>query len=292
MEKLTISGYSTALFSTWFLVSELGVLFDCGDGVTASLLQKTGKVKHTFISHSDRDHLGGLLRFCELNARSSLQIHYPKDCGSFPALASFSEKFDPSKENPKWIPLEDRQEITIRNDMVVRCQENSHIVDKGDQLKSLSYFVERVSRKLRPEFVGLSGDEISRIRKSKGDDAITEQSRKTILAYSGDTPIELDGRWDDAESLIHEATFLTADEIDPDNNRRNKHCSLEQILEVVATSRIKRLILSHFSSRYDEDQIVEAVKSNCHRLGITIPVYCLLPGRVEMNILANQPVNT
>ena len=94
--KLTISGYSTALFSTWYFVEELGLLFDCGDGVVSNLLQKSRKTDNIFITHADRDHLTGLLQFNQLNARAGFPvIHYPKDCGSFPALEEFSKKFDP-----------------------------------------------------------------------------------------------------------------------------------------------------------------------------------------------------
>lgn len=93
--KLTISGYSTALFFTWYFIEELGLLFDAGDGVATGLLQKSKKIKHAFISHADRDHIMGLLQLNQLNARDGFPvIHYPKDCGSFPALKDFSKKFD------------------------------------------------------------------------------------------------------------------------------------------------------------------------------------------------------
>ena len=58
--QLTITGYSTALFSTWYFVEEWGVLFDAGDGLISALLQKSRKIDHVFISHADRDHLTGL----------------------------------------------------------------------------------------------------------------------------------------------------------------------------------------------------------------------------------------
>ncbi len=93
-----ITGYSTALFSTWYFWEDAGVLFDCGDGVASGLLQKARKIKHVFISHADRDHLAGLLQFNQLNARPGLKIYFPKDCGSFPALAEFSKHFDPHTE--------------------------------------------------------------------------------------------------------------------------------------------------------------------------------------------------
>ncbi|MFT6399748.1 MAG: ribonuclease Z [Bradymonadia bacterium] len=44
MNPLTITAYSTALYSTWIFVDELGILFDCGDGAAAGLLQKGRKV--------------------------------------------------------------------------------------------------------------------------------------------------------------------------------------------------------------------------------------------------------
>src|ERR1700754_3773644 len=93
--QLTITGYSTALFATWYFVEEWGVLFDAGDGIISALLQKSRKVDHVFISHADRDHLTGLLQFNQLNARPGFPVmHYPKDAGSFPVLEEFSKRFD------------------------------------------------------------------------------------------------------------------------------------------------------------------------------------------------------
>ena len=85
--KLKITGYSTALFSTWYFIEELGLLLDAGDGVTSSLLQKARKIENVFISHADRDHLTGLLQLNQLNAREGFpKIFYPFNCGSFPAI--------------------------------------------------------------------------------------------------------------------------------------------------------------------------------------------------------------
>ena len=283
--QLTITGYSTALFSTWYFVSEFGILFDCGDGASSGLLQKSRKVKHVFISHADRDHLAGLLQFNQLNARPELKIYFPKDCGSFPALAEFSAKFDPQVSGIQWVPIEAGAEISIRSDLIVRAVENRHVPTDGTITKSLSYFVETVSRKLKPEFAELSGAEIATARKQHGNSHITDQSRATKLVYSGDTPIETDGRYNDAETLIHEATFLTESEIDPDNPRRNKHSSLDQVMAIVAGSNIQQLILGHFSSRYSDEQISEAVAERIAHHGIKIPVHIVYPSTIARDIL-------
>ena len=252
--NLTITGYSTALFSTWYFVREYGILFDCGDGATTALMQKSRRIKHVFVSHADRDHLAGLLQFNQLNGRDELTIYYPKDCGSFPALAEFTSRFDPHTTGTRWVPLDRDQEVRIRQDVIVRAVENSHVKTANDQVKSLSYFVDSVARKLKPEFVGLPGSEIGALRKERGNDAITHEVRTTPLAFSADTPIELDGRYNTVQTLIHEATFLTEAEIEPDNPKRNKHSSLDQVMRMVAGSNIQRLILGHFSSRYDNEE--------------------------------------
>ena len=288
LQKLTITGFSTALFSTWYFIDELSLLFDCGDGTCAGLLQKARKVKHVFISHADRDHVAGLLQFSQLNSRPGLKIYYPRDSGSFPALQEFAAKFDPHVSGAEWIPVTAGQEIEIRNDTVVRAVENSHIKTDERETKSLSYFVENQIRKLKPELKDKTGAEIAQLRKDLGDDAISTSSRSSIIAYSADTPIELDGRYNDVETLIHEATFLRADELDPNNPRRNKHSSLDQVLKMVTDSNIKRLILGHFSSRYDNDEIDAAIKSGCQNFGITIPVYRVLPGLKVVDVLSGE----
>ena len=291
LQKLTITGFSTALFSTWYFVDELSLLFDCGDGACAGLLQKSRKVKHVFISHADRDHVAGLLQFSQLNSRPGLKIYYPRDSGSFPALEQFTGKFDPQVSGAEWIPMVGDQEIEIRNDLVVRTLENSHIKTDGRQVKSLSFFVENRVKKLKPELKEKTGSQIAQLRKDLGEDAISTTNSSSVIAYSADTPIETDGRYNDVETLIHEATFLRDDEIESDNPRRNKHSSLDQVLAMVAGSNIQRLILGHFSSRYDNDKIDAAIERGCQKYKIDIPVYRVLPGWKVVNVLGTQNLN-
>src|SRR5919202_6633651 len=97
--QLTISGYSTALFSTWYFVEELGLLFDAGDGIVSNLLQKSRKIKYAFITHADRDHLTGLLQLNQLNARPTFpKILFPKDSKSIAVFEKFSKAFDSQVE--------------------------------------------------------------------------------------------------------------------------------------------------------------------------------------------------
>lgn len=291
--QLTITGYSTALFSTWFFIDELGILLDAGDGVMSGLLQKSRKVKHAFISHADRDHLTGLFQFNQLNARDGLPIiRYPKDCGSFPALAEFTSRFDPHVGGVVWEPIVDQQIIELRKDLVVKAIRNNHVEAPLGTHKSLSYQIFERKRKLKPEFQKLSGNEIKKLREDKGDEFITEDILINVLNYSGDTPVDDCSRWDKSNVLIHEATFLTGYNDAKVETHGNKHSYLEDVMKMVSEIEVEKLILSHFSSRYEAEEIDKRILKLCKEFKIKIPVYRILPGLISRDILAQNPLNS
>lgn len=277
-QPISITAFSTALFSTWIYIEPYGLLFDCGDGVTSALLQRARKVQYAFISHPDRDHLAGLLQFHQLNGREGLTICYPKDSGSFQALAKFTASFDPHINGTCWKPLASGDFVKIKNDLCVRTIANRHV--ESELTKSLSYIVERSKKKLRSEFSDLIGNEIARKRQELGDEALFETVTEREIIYSGDTPVENDGRYSNARVLIHESTFLRREELGQGNTERNHHSSLDAVMEMVAESNVEYLILGHFSSRYSDAEIDNAISVEKARCGINIPIAVIYPGRV------------
>lgn len=290
----TLTGASTALFSSWYFIEELNLLLDAGDGVVSNLLQKSQKIKHAFVSHPDRDHLAGLLALRQLNARAGgyPRIYYPKDSGSFPALRDFSEKFSPDRPITDWQPLDQGNEISIRPDVVVRAIRNEHIEVAPDVIKSLSYDIQLLRRKLKPELQGQSPEQLKALRQAHGNDFITTEQRVSLLSYSGDTPVVPAAieRWQHSHTLIHEATFLDLEGIT--NRKKHLHSSLDQVLEMVTQTQIKRLVLGHFSTRYSPTQIDAAILKRCQYYNIRIPVYRLLPGQVHRDLWTEAPINT
>lgn len=290
--QLTITGYSTALFATWYFVDELGLLLDAGEGLTAHLLQKSRKVSHVFISHADRDHLTGLFQFNQLNAREGLPIiHYPKDSGSFPALEQFTKHFDPHVAGTVWKPVMEGNRIVVKDDIEVEPVRNGHVPVVAGITKSLSYKVVQVRSKLRPEFTSLPGKEIRKIIQERGKEQTTMEVRTTLLGYSADTPVEDLERWDHCRTLIHEATFLGGPEDSRIQTHGNKHSSLEEVMEMVSGLQVEQLILGHFSARYSPEQIDQKILSLCEKYAISIPVHRLLPGEAVKDILKQKPVN-
>jgi ribonuclease Z len=290
--KLTITGYSTALFSTWYFIEELGILFDAGDGLTSSLLQKGRKIESVFISHADRDHLTGILQFNQLNARPGYpKIFFPVHCGSFPALEEFSKKFDPHVKGTIWNTIKENEHIRVKEGIYVQAIRNNHVETGQDITKSLGYQVYQAKSKLKPEFLNLPQDMIRQLIEENGKENMTEQVRTNILTYSGDTPVDEFEKWNNTEILIHEATFIDQKEQTNLNPHGNKHSNLEEVLRMSTHLNLGTLILGHFSTRYSKEEIDQKIKLLCKEFKVKIPVFRILPGQVHRNILSEDPLN-
>ena len=164
----------------------MGILFDAGDGVSSGLLQKARKIKHVFISHADRDHLTGLIQLNQLNARDGFPvIYFPKDCGSFPAMETFTKNFDPHVAGTNWQAIVSGSEFQIKNDILVESVRNEHVPAASNISKSLGYKVHQTKRKLKPEFLKLSGNEIRDIIEKHGKEYTTEVVKTNILSFFG-----------------------------------------------------------------------------------------------------------
>lgn len=290
---LTITGYSTALFSTWYFIEELRLLFDAGDGVSATLLQKSRKIDHVFLSHADRDHVTGLLRLNELNARDGFPIvHFPADSGSIRVLEAFSKQFDSRVQKTVWEGVDADEHVQIRKDLFVQSFRNNHVVRaQPHEVKSVGYQVYELKNKLKPDLLTLSGEALRQLADEIGRENLTDTIRTNILGYSGDTPAENFDRWNNTKILIHEATFLTNAEWATLEPNRNQHSTLEDVLRAVADLTIETLILGHFSSRYSHQEIDEAIRRFCNQFHVTIPVHRLLPGQTHWDILRGDPIN-
>ena len=292
--NLQLSGHSTALYSTFWFLEPLGVMFDCGDGAAAFLQQKGRKVKYIFCSHPDRDHLAGLLQFIQVNSRAGAPtIVYPKGSGSFPALRDFSEKFDPHKAGYcDWIGAGSETAIEIKPNWEVQCYANKHLPHHdGDAAdKSLSYSLVNHRRKLKLEFINLSGPEIGELCQTKGREHIYETVTETALTYTADTPLEPAKFWRDPKILIHEATFLDH-ETASSRNQETRHSVLSDVIKMASEMpSLEKLVLGHFSCRYHKERIRETIVRTAKDCDLKIPIYAVCPGESVWKLFSEKPV--
>ena len=53
-----LTGYSKAMYSTWFYYKPARLLFDAGEGVASALGNFIFGIERIFISHGHHDHIG------------------------------------------------------------------------------------------------------------------------------------------------------------------------------------------------------------------------------------------
>jgi len=190
-----------------------------------------------------------------------------------------------------WAPVTHGDEISIAKDLLVKPLRNGHVPADQHIIKSLGYMVVQTRKKLRPEFAHLSGQELRQLAEQQGRDSFSMEVRENLLGYSGDTPVEDGAKWDNTKILIHEATFLDNGEPVKTRDYGNKHSTLEEVMEMVSSIHIEQLILGHFSSRYSPEDIDRAIRDQCEKYAINIPVRRLLPGVAEHDLLNQPPLN-
>ena len=291
MMKLEISGHSTAMYSTFWFIEPLGILFDCGDGAASFLGQRGRKVKHVICSHPDRDHLGGLFQFLQLNChKGGPTVFYPKDSGSFPAIENFLNKFDSHiSDHVNWRGLADGDRIELKPNYFLECYANRHVPHPEGSSgvdKSLSYSLIAERKKLKPELLGLSGPEIGALREEKGDDHIRNTVVETIMTYSGDTPLEPAEFWRNPKVLIHEATFLCR-ETAASRGQDVRHSVLDDVIEMATKiESLQQLVLGHFSCRYGKEEIADAITHSIAKHGLKIPVAWVAPGESSRKLVS------
>jgi len=128
-------------------------------------------------------------------------------------------------------------------------------------------------KRLKARYAGLPESEIAVLAQAarrepvERREELSEVYEKVILAYSGDTmPID-PAVVQDAEVLMHEATFLAAGDRDAP-----AHATVEEAIRVALAARVKLLVLFHLSSRYPGREVERRVREAVASLAPDLPV--------------------
>jgi ribonuclease Z len=146
-------------------------------------------------------------------------------------------------------PLEPGDEIELSRELVVTISATRHTIP------SLGFVVWDRRKKLKPEYLSLSGDQIRDLRLSGVE--VTHEIRLPLIAYTGDSaPEGLDDcpAMFEAQVLITEMTFV-APSHRKDKIHKHGHMHLDDYVDRQARFRNEVVIAGHFSTRYHDRQI-------------------------------------
>jgi ribonuclease Z len=246
-KAMTIEGYSRAAVQTYWRIPEFKLGFDLGGSPWSFM----GTPKF-FASHAHLDHLAALPVYV---ARRRMMKMEP------PVVYLPREVVDPVwKLLHAWQSL-DRGQMkcelvgVVPGDLITLSREHKVLVFRTKHtVTSVGYIVYDCRKKLKADFIGLTGDQIRDLRMSGTE--VTTETMTPMICFTGDTaPAGLDAHPDVYESqvLITEMTFFRPD------HRKEKihkfgHMHLDDLLERADRFHNELIILSHLSTRTSEQE--------------------------------------
>jgi len=273
--------YSKGLYSTWIYYGPDRILFDAGEGASSILGNKAFAINRVFLSHGHADHIAGLVGLVNIrnnamgDKEKELTIYYPKGNYLITEMMAFLARTNRRLSyNLEWIPLEPGDRVELLSGQMPRYVESFPTVHVDNE-SSLGYTVVEVRHRLRQELTGASQEEIIRLVREKGKEAVTETYHQRLFAYGGDSVPIRPSYVEGTEILCHDTTFL-----DERDRKEYKHATLAEAIATARQARVKKeLICFHISSRY-KTRLKEISAASGHYEGLDFKVTLVPPGRI------------
>lgn len=241
----SVAGEMTSLF-----FRQLHLLFDCGFYHSDFL-----SAHHVFLSHGHIDHCGGLFLLLgrnNLTGAKPFSVYIPQGIyADIMSLKSIYEKMN--NVVWKWLPYPvcGGSCLDLSSRLSVYCYAASH----GGG--ALSYGIREKKKRLKSCYSGKSPEELRRL--AMDGLCLNEELLHSLLFYSGDTGSDIFDNEEifDYENVVMECTFVSPEQ--RADAVKWHHLHIDDFLLHVHKFRSKNLVLTHFSARYNREQINAAV---------------------------------
>lgn len=273
---INILGCGSALPTTRHLATSQVVdlrdklyMIDCGEGTQVQMRRmriKFSRLNHIFISHLHGDHCFGLPGLIStlgmLGRNGELVIHGPREIENYlrPVLNIFCKglpyevRFNPIDPNKHGLVMEDRSlsvysiplkhRIPCCGYLFIEKPKAAHII------KEMTDFYQVPVRlmqevKLGADFITPEGETIPNARLTRPATPPHRYAYCSDTAFSKSIIPIIEG----VDLLYHEATFADCDAA---RAKETFHSTARQAAEIARMAQVKRLVIGHYSARYDD----------------------------------------
>ena len=258
-----LRGFSISGLATWLELPELNLCFDMGECPVSAV-----PLDHIFLTHGHGDHSRCLLRHHALRKMLGIEkaASYYLPAQLVPAAerwvrasAGFENPRLRTPTIPTLIPLEGGMEplrLTHRTNLSVTAFPVEHGVP------SLGYTISDARKKLRPEFRGLSGTEIVRLKKSGVTvDALHHEPRVTFIGDCTGRTLRREAHIWESPVVVIECTFIAPGEEQLARSRGHTHLNdiVRALREGGDEIKSEAIVLKHFSMKIKAREAFDAV---------------------------------
>ncbi|KAF4121999.1 ribonuclease Z [Geosmithia morbida] len=266
--NLVLTGRSRAAWHTSFVIPQLDVLLDAG------LCVNKLRPRNVFITHGHSDHT--LVTPAFVQTQDPPDVYCPSEVE--PVLEGYivaHKRLDKGGVVPEGVAVNHRHRMHgVRHGTVVDLGSQAGITvtafDCDHTVPCLGYLFSSTTRRLRAEYVGLPAAEIKRIRHEVGGaDNMTAPFTRPVFAFLGDTTAATLAAAPDwlAEGegipvVITECSFLRDEHYA--QAQKTKHTAWKDLEPVVRRWPRTTFVLTHFSMRYSDREVVDFFKGLDH----------------------------
>ena len=241
-------------------------LVDCGEGTQIQMIKykiRRGKISHIFISHLHGDHYFGLIglinSFSLLGHQQELHVFGPSPLKEIIELQL--KVADTQLCYPLHIhPITEAATLLDNEKLSVKCFRTNHRIECygfsfREKRKPRKLLIEAVKENSIPlsfyENLRLGEDFVTTAGEIIKNEWVTEDApRGRTYAYCADTRYteSIIPYIQGADMIYHESTYL-----DSLRDRANErfHTTAKQAGQIAQKANVKKLLLGHFSSKYD-----------------------------------------
>lgn len=230
-----------------FILPQYQIAFDMGR-CPAPLID----IPQIFLSHGHLDHASGVSYYFSQRSLKNLghgTIYVPgKILRPIKKIAELWQGIEEFKYKSSFVGLKPGSRVEVRKNLFIMAVEAKH------RISALGYVLIRVVKKLKKEYLHLSGRQIEKLKQTEDIFEVTEQP---IFAYSGDSSIEIIEQNEvmrKAKVLFMECTYID-EKRDIARARAWGHTHLDEIREKSHLFENEKVVLVHLSRRYDSGYI-------------------------------------